>query len=57
MFHATPYAQAMQLGQIQRNILDDLTRDIDSMDEVDFELAASLIEQRLVKIAGARVSS
>ena len=57
MFHITPYAQAMQLGQIQRNILDDLTRDIDSMDEVDFELAASLIDQRLVKIAGARVSS
>ena len=55
MFHTIPYAKAKQLGVIQRKILDDLTENIDSFEEVDYEAAAKLIDQRLVPVAGKSV--
>jgi len=48
MFHdEIPYAVALRRGRIQNKILAQLTRRAESVDAVDFELAARLIEDRL----------
>jgi kynurenine 3-monooxygenase len=47
MFHRIPYAEARRLGAIQDRILDELTRTATSLDQVDFERADRLIEERL----------
>ncbi len=52
MFHTIPYAKAKQLGVIQRKILDDLTQDIDSIEQMDYSLAAKLLRERLVPVSG-----
>ncbi|MFZ1731262.1 MAG: NAD(P)/FAD-dependent oxidoreductase [Bacteroidota bacterium] len=46
-FHRIPYAIARDRGQIQQNILEELTREADTLDEVDFDRAARLITERL----------
>lgn len=46
-FHRTPYAVARHRGQIQQSILEELTRDADSPESIDFDLAARLITERL----------
>ncbi|MDT8325130.1 MAG: NAD(P)/FAD-dependent oxidoreductase [Bacteroidota bacterium] len=46
-FHRTPYAVALQRGEIQHGILEDLTRDAASIADVDFDRARTLIEERL----------
>ena len=48
MFHNLPYAQAKRLGKIQAEILDRLVKDIDIIDDVDFDLAESLVRERLI---------
>ena len=47
MFHTLPYAEAQRRGAIQEGILDELTSGAASADEVDFERADRLIEERL----------
>ncbi|HEY6645224.1 NAD(P)/FAD-dependent oxidoreductase [Povalibacter sp.] len=53
MFHdSIPYALAYERGRIQQEILDLLTRKVTTLDQIDFDLAAQLIQQRLEPIAG-----
>jgi kynurenine 3-monooxygenase len=47
MFHRIPYADAQRLGEIQAGILEELTRDARSVEEVDFALADRLIAETL----------
>lgn len=43
MFHTMPYAEALTAGERQREMLGRLTKSVDSIDEVDWELAAQLV--------------
>jgi kynurenine 3-monooxygenase len=45
--HDISYATAYQRGQIQQEILDQLTRDAATLDQVDLKLAERLIQSRL----------
>ncbi len=45
MFHHIPYAIAQSRGLTQANILQQLSADIDSIDQVDWSLAKQLVEQ------------
>lgn len=48
MFHdEIPYAVAYERGRIQSEILAELTRDTATLDQVDYQVAARLIESRL----------
>ncbi len=47
MFHRLPYAQAKARGIIQEEVLSQLTLDATSLDQIDFELAKQLVEQKL----------
>jgi len=40
------------LGVVQRQILDELTQDIDPIEHVDYALAVKLLRERLVSEAG-----
>jgi kynurenine 3-monooxygenase len=48
--HEIPYATAYARGTEQREILSTLTRDIDSLDAVDYALADALIAERLTPL-------
>lgn len=50
MFHRLPYAQAKSRGIIQEDILTQLTLDATSLEEVEFELAKKLVEQKLTTV-------
>lgn len=45
--HEIPYATAFERGKIQSVILDELTRDADTLDEIDYAAATRLIQDRL----------
>lgn len=48
MFHTLPYADAQRRGAVQKEILGELTsRGARSLDEIDYALAARLINERL----------
>ena len=47
MFHTIPYAEAKRRGAIQEEILDELTSEAASVDEVDLARADRLIAERL----------
>lgn len=47
MFHRIPYAEAYRRGEIQAGILDELLKGASSLDDVDFETAARLINDKL----------
>ena len=47
MFHRLPYAEAQSRGVAQESILSELTKDLDSIEEVDFEQAEKLIKEKL----------
>lgn len=47
MFHRLPYRDALRRGRIQSGILDDLTRDAESLDAVSLEAADQLVRRRL----------
>jgi kynurenine 3-monooxygenase len=47
MFHRIPYAEAYRRGDIQARILDELLEGADSLEAVDYEKAARLIEKEL----------
>lgn len=51
MFHAEiPYALAQQRGAVQQELLNELTRDADTLEEVDLDAAVSLARQRLPEL-------
>jgi kynurenine 3-monooxygenase len=45
--HEIPYAQAYERGEVQASILADLTEQADSLDDVQFDTARTMIESRL----------
>lgn len=45
MFHTMPYAEALAAGVRQHEILDRLTDSVDSIEDVDWEMAESLVKQ------------
>ncbi len=47
MFHRVGYAEALRRGDIQRDILEALTVNCDSLEGVDFDRAARLVKSRL----------
>jgi kynurenine 3-monooxygenase len=48
MFHADiPYAVAQRRGAIQQALLDELTRDAETLDDIDLDAAAVLARDRL----------
>lgn len=47
MFHRLPYAVAKARGAIQAEILEELTRECDTVEAVDFDRAARLISEKL----------
>ena len=47
MFHTIPYAEAERRGAIQEEILNELTSEAASLDEVDLARADLLIAERL----------
>jgi len=50
--HEIPYSVALARGKTQAGILDDLARDAQSVEDVDFNRAAALIESRLPALPG-----
>jgi len=50
MFHLIPYAQAFARGKIQFKILDEISADITSIEQVDFIRAERLVKQKLPRI-------
>jgi kynurenine 3-monooxygenase len=52
MFHGIPYAEAQRRGAVQQHILDRLTADATSVEAVDQEEAARLIERELRPLVG-----
>jgi kynurenine 3-monooxygenase len=51
MFHRYPYAEALARGRIQDEVLNALSRGIESVDDLDRDLAGQLVNQRLAPIA------
>ena len=51
MFHRLPYAEAQRRGLIQSGILDELLEGKQDLTEVDLELAAELVSDRLAGLA------
>jgi kynurenine 3-monooxygenase len=51
MFHAEiPYAEAQQRGAIQAELLDELTRQVDSLDQIDIDAAEQEAASRLTPL-------
>ncbi len=46
-FHRIPYSVALRRGRVQERILDELTRDIDAIDDMDWDLAEQLVAGEL----------
>ena len=52
MFHAEiPYATAQQRGSIQAQLLDELTRDVDDVGQIDFDVAEREASARLAPLS------
>jgi kynurenine 3-monooxygenase len=47
MFHHTPYAEALRLGEIQDSILEKLYENYTKTGEIDFTHASELIDQNI----------
>ena len=50
MFRRIPYAEAQARGRINAEILAQLTRDATALEDVDFDLAARLVSERLAPV-------
>lgn len=50
MFHRLPYADAKSRGIIQEHILSQLTADISSIEQVNFDIAETLVTSRLTEV-------
>ena len=57
MFHHIPYAQAFKRGNIQADIVAELSENIQEAYECDFAKAEELIKQRLDKVSGDYLAS
>ncbi len=56
MFHADiPYLTAQQRGEVQHALLEEFTRDAETMDEVDIAAAADAAKKRLRPLAEVRI--
>jgi kynurenine 3-monooxygenase len=54
MFHAEiPYSEAQSRGALQARLLDELTGDARTLDEIDFARAEALVSERLEPLPGA----
>ena len=47
MFHDMPYAQALEKGEIQKAILDELADGVAAVDELDWDEAVRLVNRRM----------
>ena len=47
MFHDMPYSEAFEKGEIQRSILDELVKGIDSVDDVNWKQAEVMVSDSL----------
>ena len=54
MFRTLPYAEAQERGRIQAEILDELTRDAGSLEEVDLDVAERMVRDGLGEVKGER---
>ena len=52
MFHRIPYAEVFDRGKVQDQLLSELIREASVVEDVDFELAGSLVQSRLDVING-----
>lgn len=52
MFHRLPYREALERGRVQSDILARLTRNVATIDDVDWGRAGDLAEQRLTVFPG-----
>lgn len=50
MFHHLPYAEAQSRGRIQAEIMDELLKDANSLDQVDMERVETLIHEKLLPV-------
>jgi kynurenine 3-monooxygenase len=51
MFHADiPYRDAQDRGAIQKSLLEQLTRDVDRLEQIDLDAAVATIEEQLAPI-------
>lgn len=50
MFHSIGYADALSRGKIQDRLLSELIRGIDTSENLDWDLAARLVEERLMPV-------
>ena len=50
MFHLIPYAVAWQRGELQRQLLDTLVGDKSAIEEIDWDVAESLVQARLTPL-------
>ena len=50
MFHLVPYAECFERGEIQKQILSELSAEVETIDKVDFGKAKMMIEERLSEI-------
>jgi hypothetical protein len=51
MFHAEiPYAEALNRGEVQARLLEELTADAGSLADVDMALAERLVSERLAPL-------
>ena len=51
MFHHISYAEAYQRGKVQADILTQLSSGNDSIDDIDWQLAAQLVQDKLEPIS------
>jgi kynurenine 3-monooxygenase len=51
MFHdQIPYAVSYQRGEIQKKLLEELTKNADKLEEIDFKHAEKLVASRLTPL-------
>ena len=56
MFHRIPYSEVSRRGKIQDQLLNELAEECDQIEQVDFELADSLVDQRLNLLDGSALN-
>ena len=50
MFHLIPYKDARERGVVQAQMLDELLEGVETLDQVDFDRAGMMINERLTAI-------
>ena len=57
MFHRIPYTEAVERGRVQGEILDRLLEGKEELTEVDLQLAARLVGDRLPEVSAIQLSA